>query len=158
LFRPAKLVATRATRAWPLLAALLLGVATVAGLASLDWASRDTLVVGRVPVAPKLDRLLDDAVWDKVAPARIHAQQGANLGGTGESLVEVRAVHDGRKIYFAFRWEDPTRSLPRLPLVKQADGWHMMHDAADRADVVTFYEDKFAVIFAQTPYFGGAGV
>src|SRR5262249_38513051 len=85
LFRPAKLVATRATRAWPLLAALLLGVATVAGLASLDWASRDTLVVGRVPVAPKLDRLLDDAVWDKVAPARIHAQQGANLGGAGES-------------------------------------------------------------------------
>ncbi len=158
VFRPARLVITKAVRPKPVLAAVGVAVLVVAAIAGIDWTSRDTLVVRRVDVAPDLKRLLDDPVWKTVAPARIHTQQGINLGGTGESLVEVRAVHDGKKIYFAFHWEDPSRSVRREPLIKKEDGWHIIADNTYTDDVTTFYEDKFAVIFSTSAAFGSGGV
>jgi hypothetical protein len=101
---------------------------------------------------------MDDAVWQQARPVFIHTQQGANLGGSGESLVEVRAVHNGTNLFFAFKWSDPTRSLRRIPLIKKEDGWHVLDDRAGRMDVVGFYEDKFAAVFSDTPDLGGAGI
>jgi hypothetical protein len=154
LFRPAKLVMTRAARAYPLLLGTAVGLATVAMMAGIDWISRDTLVVAHVNGAPKIDGVLDDAVWTMARPVTIRTEQGANLGGTGESLVEARAVHDGKNIYFAFRWEDPTRSMKRVPLIKKEDGWHLLATRNDVADVVDYYEDKFAVGLSWSPTFG----
>ncbi len=154
LFRPAKLVLTKATRSYPLLIAAGVGVMTIAIAAGVDWTTRDTLVITRVTEAPKIDGVLDDAVWAKARPVFIQTQQGANLGGTGESLVEVRAVHDGQNVYFAFRWEDPTRSLRRVPMIKRADGWHLLSTRVDVADVTDFYEDKLAIGFSRSPTFG----
>lgn len=156
LFRPAELVVTQATKPYPILVASLVGVATAAVAAGVDWGTRDTLTIVRVDPAeaPKIDGLLDDAVWAKSRPVFVQTQQGANLGGTGESLVEIRAVHDGQKVYFAFRWEDPTRSLRRVPLIKREDGWHMLATRSDIADVQDFYEDKLAIGFSRSPTFG----
>lgn len=156
LFRPAELVVTKATGPFPLLIATFVGIATIAVAAGVDWTTRDTLIITRISPseAPKLDGLLDDPVWAKTRPVYVHTQQGANLGGTGESLVEARAVHDGQKMYFAFRWEDPTRSLRRTPLIKRADGWHHLATRVDVADVSDFYEDKFAVGISRSPTFG----
>ena len=154
LFRPAKLVVTKAMRAYPLLLATVAGVATIAAAAGIDWTTRDTLVIPRVNAAPTLDGVLDDAVWAKARPVSVHTQQGANLGGTGESLVEVRAVHDGEKVYFAIRWEDPTRSLRRVPMIKKEDGWHLLATRSDLADVSDFYEDKLAIGISRSATFG----
>lgn len=156
LFRPAALVATQATRPYPILIASLVGIATVAIAAGVDWTTRDTLIITRISPseAPKIDGVLDDAVWAKARPVYVRTEQGANLGGTGESLVEARAVHDGQTMYFAFRWEDPTRSLRRTPLIKREDGWHMLASGSDVADVYDFYEDKFAVGISRSPTFG----
>ncbi len=157
VFRPTALAITRAMRPRPLLIGVLTGALIAAGIVAADWITRDTLVISKVDLAPKLDGVLDDEVWLRALSVRIHTQQGANLGGSGESIVEVKAVHDGQKVYFAFTWSDPTRSLRRLPLIKKEDGWRLVHDGADIADVNTFYEDKFAVLFADAPYIGGAG-
>ncbi|PMU32678.1 hypothetical protein C1Y12_29305, partial [Pseudomonas sp. FW305-47B] len=90
---------TKAVRRKPLLVAAAIGVAVACSVAGLDWATRDTLVIARVSTAPKLDGAMGDPTWSRAAPVFIRTQQGANLGGSGESLVEVRAVHDGQKIY-----------------------------------------------------------
>jgi cytochrome b subunit of formate dehydrogenase len=156
LFRPAQLVVTSVTRPYPLLIAAGVGVATIAVAAGIDWGTRDTMIIARVNETPKLDGVLDDAVWTKARPVYVHTQQGANLGGTGESLVEIRAVHDGQNVYFAFQWEDPTRSLRRMPLIKRADGWHVLGTRADVADVSDFYEDKLAIGFSRSPTFGSS--
>src|SRR5262249_13694382 len=95
-------------------------------------------------------------VWTMARPVTIRTQQGANLGGTGESLVEARAVHDGKNIYFAFRWEDPTRSMKPVPLIKKEDGWHMVATPNDVADVADYYKDKYAGGLALPPS-SGAG-
>jgi cytochrome b subunit of formate dehydrogenase len=158
VFRPARLVVTRAVQPRPLLIGAVVGVAVTGAIAGVDWATRDTLVMRHVTTAPDPARLLDDPVWADIAPVRIHTQQGINLGGTGESLVEIRAVHDGHKAYFAFRWEDPTRSVRREPLIKRADGWHIIADNTFIDDVTTFYEDKFSIIFSPTAAFGSGGV
>ena len=159
LFRPARLVITQAVRPKPVLAAVGVAVVVVAALAGIDWTTRDTLSVVRVAEAPKLDGVMDDAVWQKARPVFIHTQQGVHLeGGQGESLVEVRAIHDGTKVYFAFKWEDPTRSLRRIPMIKKDDGWHVTDDRTAQQDVVDFYEDKLAVLFRDTADLGGAGV
>lgn len=154
LFRPSQLVLTEAVRPYPLLIAAGIGVATVAVAAGVDWSTRDTLIVARVSEKPKLDGVLDDAVWAKARPVTVLTQQGANLGGTGESRVEVRAVHDGQTVYFAFKWEDPSRSLRRVPVIKKADGWHFLATRVDLADVSDFYEDKLAIGFSRSPTFG----
>ncbi len=158
VFRPAHLVITRAVRPKPVLIGVLVGLATVAALAGIDWTTRETLVMKRVERGPDLARLLDDPVWASARPVFVHTQQGINLGGTGESLVEIRAVNDGTNAYFAFRWEDPSRSVRRVPMIKQADGWHHLADNPYIDDVTTFYEDKFAVIFSPTAVFGAGGV
>jgi hypothetical protein len=158
VFRPSPLALTKAVQPKPLLVGIVCGTAIAASIAALDWATRDTLVVRRVSRAPNSERLLDDPAWANLRPVRIHTQQGVNLGGTGESLVEVRAVHDGKKIYFAFRWEDPSRSVRRLPLIKKADGWHHLGNNPYSDDVTTFYEDKFSVVFSPSSAFGSGGV
>ena len=128
------------------------------GMTAADLAGRDALAVRRADAPPVLDGRLDDEVWRQASPVVVRTHQGANLGGTGESTVEIRAVHDGERIHFAFRWSDPSRSLRHLPLVKREDGWHLLHERYDIQDEIAFYEDKFAVAFSRSPAFGGGGV
>ncbi|MCP8939085.1 ethylbenzene dehydrogenase-related protein [Alsobacter sp. SYSU M60028] len=157
LFRPTGLPDAARMRQ-PLTVGLLVGVGAACAVALTDYATRDTLRVNLVAVPPKLDGRLDDKAWQAARPVFIHTMQGANLGGTGESLVEMRAVRDDANIYLAFQWEDPSLSLRRLPIRKEADGWRMIGHDAGNADVVDFYEDKFAVIFAERDDFGSGGV
>ena len=158
VFRPAKLVLTQAVKPKPLLIAAGVGVAVTAAVAATDWATRDTLVISKVDGEPKLDGVTDEALWNKARPVTINTQQGENFGGSGESTVQVRAVHNGDKVFFAIRWTDPTRSLRRIPMIKKEDGWHVADSRAGRMDVVDFYEDKLAVIFSDKPALGGSGV
>jgi len=158
VFRPAKLVLTAAVKPKPLLIAACVGVVVTGAIAATDWATRDTLVITRVEGEPKLDGATDEQLWNRARPVTIHTQQGENFGGPGESTVEVRAVHNGEKAFFAIKWTDPTRSLRRIPMIKKEDGWHVVDSRAGRMDVVDFYEDKFSIIFSDKASLGGAGV
>jgi cytochrome b subunit of formate dehydrogenase len=161
IFNPARLAITRAVRPKPLLIGSLIGVAVVAAIAATDLNTRDQLVVARTSApAPKLDGVMDDAIWKNAVPVTVATHQGNRDVGAEASTVQVWAAHDGQKMYYAFKWTDPTRSMRRVPLIKREDGWHLLqgkHDRADRADVNDFYEDKLAVGITTTPSFGGGG-
>ncbi|WFU18585.1 ethylbenzene dehydrogenase-related protein [Bradyrhizobium sp. CB3481] len=113
----------------------------------------ETLYIKRIDAAdaPVLDGDAPDPAWRSAKPVTVLTGFGGNLGGKGNSAVEIRAVHDGKWVYFRFTWEDPTRSLKHLPLVKREDGWHVLHDRYDRADERAFFEDKFAVLITNEP-------
>jgi hypothetical protein len=85
VFRPAKLALTAAVKPKPLLIAGVAGLVVAAGVVAADWATRDTLIVTRVEGEPKLDGILDEAMWNRARPVTIHTQQGENFGGPGES-------------------------------------------------------------------------
>src|ERR1043165_2316244 len=104
IFRPAKLVLTEAVKPKPLLIAGVAGLVAAAGVVAADWATRDTLIVTRVEGEPKLDGILDEAMWNGARPVTIYTQRAENLGGPGEPTVEVRAVHNGQKVFFAVKW------------------------------------------------------
>ena len=136
--------------AHPLASAL--AVASVVGGLSFgaEQATRPVLRVAEIAVAeaPSLDGDLSDAVWTKAQPVSIMTTQGGDFGGTHQSLVEIRAVHDGEFAYFAFVWEDPTRSLKHLPLVKRGRSWHVAATREDLGDESKYFEDKFAVLLS----------
>jgi len=143
-----------------------------------DRMSRDELHVARIDkaAAQGLHADLWDPIWRAAPPLYVHTNQGTNLDGGGASLVEIRAVRDDDTIYFAFTWDDPTRSFKHAPLVKSEDGWHAMFAETKEAHVETvagksnvakdtlnnyedaIAEDKFAIMLAnvEKPFGPGA--
>ena len=151
---------SEASRRRPMLWALIIGFILLAGVIGLEPMTRQYLVVPQIAAAaaPRLNGDLSDPAWSGIPVTTLLTQHGANFGGGGESLVEVRAVHDNTNIYFAFTWTDPTRSLKHLPLIKHQDGWHLVETAHDVADEQTYFEDKFAVLISRPvlPLIGAA--
>jgi Ethylbenzene dehydrogenase/Prokaryotic cytochrome b561 len=134
-----------------------LGGAALAYVA--DKTAASTLTLAKITTAPNLDGIGDDAVWQQAKEVVVHTSRGFHLGGeSGETAVHVRAVHDGAKAYFQFRWQDPTRSQKHIPLMKTAEGWKLMHSNYFGNDENDYYEDKFAVMIAQSPMAGGNAV
>ena len=133
----------------------------VGGLAvGSEQVTRPTLTVVEIKhsEAPLLDGDLSDPVWTKARLVNVLTTQGGDFGGAGQSLVEVRAVHDGEFAYLAFVWEDPTRSLKHQPLVKRGGRWHVAASREDLRDEAKYHEDKFAVLITRPalPLIGAA--
>lgn len=135
--------------------------AAVGGIAvGSEQITRPTLFVAEIKreEAPVLDGDLSDPVWAKARTVSILTTQGGDFGGRGQSLVEIRAVHDGEFAYFAFVWEDPTRSLKHQPLVKRNGRWQVAASREDLLDESMFHEDKLAVLLTRPtlPLIGAA--
>ena len=132
----------------PFAVAAAIAIAGASVIVTADRLSVDHLQVHRVSSAdvPTLDGDTSDRAWRNIAPFSLMTSEGGNFDGKGETRIEIRAVHDGTWAYFQFVWEDPTRSLKHLPLIKQADGWHVLHDGYESGDEHDFNEDKFSVL------------
>jgi hypothetical protein len=136
----------------PFAAAMLVGLIAMSAATFVDQtAMRDTLYVHKIAAsqAPVLDGDVSDPIWRTARPVVVLTNQGANFDDTGSSEVEIRAVHDGEMAYFAFVWSDPTRSLKHLPLIKRADGWHVLQGNYDSGDEHHYHEDKFSVLLGR---------
>ncbi|MCP4619758.1 MAG: hypothetical protein GY844_25365 [Bradyrhizobium sp.] len=142
----------RATlQANPLVVAIAIAITGVSLLAASDRLAVDRLQVQRIASsdAPLLDGDTSDRVWRTSRPITLVTHHGDNFDGKGEARIEIRAVHDGTWAYFLFVWDDPTRSLKHLPLIKQADGWHLLRNGFENGDERDFNEDKFSVLFTR---------
>lgn len=117
-------------------------------LVATDRLAVDSLQIRRINPAdaPILDGDTSDRAWRSVRPFSLLTGEGGNFDGKGETRIEIRAVHDGTYAYFLFTWEDSTRSLKHLPLIKEADGWHLLHSGFQVGDEHQYNEDKFSVL------------
>jgi hypothetical protein len=82
----------------------------------------------------------------------VATDSGGNFDGKGETTIEIRAAHDGEWAYFLFVWGDPTRSLKQLPLIKAADGWHLLHRGYELGDEHAYNEDKFSALLTKSDF------
>lgn len=132
----------------PFIVATSVAIVGAVFVLALDRNTVDTLYVRRIDSsdAPALDGDTSDPVWRAAPPLHLTTGQGGNFDDMGQTTVEIRAVHDGRQAYFLFAWDDPTRSLKQLPLIKRADGWHLLHEGYEVGDEHAYNEDKFAVL------------
>lgn len=137
-----------------LLAGILAGAGTALAYFGVQRVARQDIRVVRVKVAAEglLDPDLRAPLWATPPVTSVATAMGTNLGGTGTSTVSIRALHDGRTIWIAFTWDDPTRSVEQGALVKSAAGWTRL--TRGQAPVL---EDQFAVMFAGTPGDFGPG-
>jgi len=117
-------------------------------LVATDRLTVDSVQIRRINPAdaPVLDGDTSDRAWRSVKPFSLLTGEGGNFDGKGEARIEIRAVHDGTYAYFLFTWQDATRSLKQLPLVKEADGWHLLHSGFQLGDEHQYNEDKFSVL------------
>jgi hypothetical protein len=136
----------------PLVVAAAIAITSVSALVAADRLAVDRLQIHRIDSAeaPILDGEASDQVWRKIQPISLMTNEGGNFEGKGESRVEIRAVHDGTWAYFLFTWEDSTRSLKQLPLLKQSDGWHLLHNGYESGDEHDYNEDKFSVLLTNS--------
>ena len=132
----------------PLVVAVAIAITAASAVIASDWLVVDSLQVHQIAnaEAPILDGDTSDPVWRNIQPLSLLTNHGGNFDGKGESRIDIRAVHDGTWAYFLFTWEDPTRSLKQLPLVKDLDGWRLLHDGYEQGDEHAFNEDKFSVL------------
>ena len=132
----------------PFIVAIAIAIAGASLLVTFDRNAVGTLYVHRIDAsqAPVLDGDTSDPVWRGAPPLYVTTGQGGGFDGTGQTTIEIRAVHDGDQVYFLFAWDDPTRSLKQLPLIKKTDGWHLLHEGYEVGDEHAYNEDKFAVL------------
>jgi hypothetical protein len=132
----------------PFIVASAVAIVGASIMVATDRVAVDRLQVHRIDsaAAPVLDGDTSDRAWRNIQPFSLMTSQGGNFDGKGESRIEIRAVHDGTWAYFLFTWEDPTRSLKHLPLIKKDDGWHLLHNGYDAGDEHDYNEDKFSVL------------
>ena len=133
----------------PFVAAAAVAITGASIIVAADRLAVDQLQIHRINSAdaPILDGDTSDRAWRNITPFSLMTSEGGNFDGTGETRIEIRAVHDGTWAYFLFTWEDPTRSLKHLPLIKEVDGWHVLHDGLEAGDEHDYNEDKFSVLF-----------
>ena len=117
-------------------------------IVATDHLAVDSVQIRRINPAdaPILDGDTSDRGWRGVKPFSLLTGEGGNFDGKGEARIEIRAVHDGTYAYFLFTWQDSTRSLKHLPLVKETDGWHLLHSGFQLGDEHQYSEDKFSVL------------
>jgi hypothetical protein len=112
-----------------------------------------TLVVKRIlnhAQAPVLDGNPYDPIWNQAEAVTVRTVKGVN-NPRDYVDVQVKAVYDGKDVYFQFQWDDPDVSYKRFPLLKTENGWKVLQTAYDRADENVYYEDKLSMYITDVP-------
>jgi thiosulfate reductase cytochrome b subunit len=104
-------------------------------------------VKGEAP-APVLDGDPSDAVWSRARAVTIRTVKGVN-NPHAHVDVTVKALHDGKQIYFQYQWDDPDASYKRYPLLKTAEGWKVLQTSFEPADENVYYEDKLSMYITE---------
>jgi hypothetical protein len=135
----------------PFVVAVAVTLVAVSFLVALERQSGDSLTIRHVSAGevPTIDGDTSDPVWRIAPPTYVMTSQGGNFDGNAATTVEIRAAHDGEWAYFLFTWDDPTRSLKQLPLVKTSTGWTLLHDGFEQGDEHAYNEDKFSVLLTK---------
>jgi Ethylbenzene dehydrogenase len=127
----------------PLIALALAACSTAESPAPVN-----TLVAARATAAPALDGNANDAAWAAAKPLTVKLSGGENFA-KGETTATLKSVVVGDTIYFLVQYADPTNSVRRGPLQKQADGtWKKLVAPTNKGgDETVYYEDKWGIIW-----------
>jgi hypothetical protein len=100
--------------------------------------------------APVLDGDPSDPAWSRANAVVIRTVKGVNNPHPHVD-VTVKALHDGKQVYFQFQWDDPDASYKRYPLLKTEGGWKVLQTAFEPADESLYYEDKLSMYITAVP-------
>lgn len=136
----------------PVLIAAVAALVVGGGLVGLETATQPVLSIASVDGihAPVLDGDISDQAWMQAVPTEVMTAHGGDFGGDGNTRIVVRGVHDDRNVYFAFVWDDPSRSLERPCLIKKDGRWSYVRTQAKHGGESNFYDDRLAIMLAHS--------
>lgn len=129
------------------LVCLLLSIIIISGVIVFTLlrpanAHRLTVSSERMKAAPAG---IDDPVWLKARQYEIPVK-GRDIYEAEEGIVKVRSLYTQDRLYFLFRWNDPTRSVTKQAWRFDGQNWHHLKGNEDR--IALLFEitriDKFA--------------
>lgn len=130
----------------------------VAAMASLVTFVTSPHAAERVVVSTKasgpivLDGVADKA-WEgakalNVTLDRLPYEPNNGYPGMKRTDVSIKSLYDDNYLYLLISYQDPSKSLARLPWVKKADGsWAQLANSDSTGHENTYYEDKLALLW-----------
>jgi hypothetical protein len=98
------------------------------GSNKVQGAAKLTLTVAKVKKAPTG---LDDPVWNKALAVQIPLEGKGKLAEKKLTVI-TKAVYTYEKVYFLFKWKDPTRSVTKQTWKFDGDKWSHLKGNEDR--------------------------
>ena len=113
-------------------------------------AERSSLRAVRVDRAPRLDGVLDEAVWGNVPPVDQFTQQEPREGEPATERTEIRVVYDGRNLYIGVEAYD---SLPAgiIATEMRRDSPRLLEEDNIQILLDTFNDRRSGYMFVTTP-------
>ena len=139
---------------------LILVTALVLFAIAFGWIQKSAthdLLVKQISIdeSVRIDGIADEAAWEQAEALTINTIGGVNFVN-GQTRVTIKALHNGTGAFFLIRWDDPSKSLQHLPLVKTGAGWKVSESGFYNFDETEYYEDKFALITSKNCGVGAA--
>ncbi|MGH9386112.1 MAG: DUF5916 domain-containing protein [Vicinamibacterales bacterium] len=118
--------------------------------AASDQASRERPAVQATQAneAPKIDGVLDDAVWKTATPIEKFTQQEPREGQPATDRTEVRVVYDARHIYIAVYAH---ASEPVVATEMRRDADRLFDEDNFQVVIDTFHDSRNGYMFLTTP-------
>lgn len=127
--------------------AIIAAVAVIAGaiiILQKQPIQAHTLVITAIHVE-EVPQGLDDPVWNQADAAQLLVE-GRQNAGRENGTVTARALYTSDRLYFLFKWRDPTRSVVKQSWQFDGEKWHHLKGNEDR--IALLFEitriDKFA--------------
>ena len=140
---------------------LIILLPAIAGLIlwyGIGYQPSSDLPVKRIPLTTlmSINGITNEAEWDDAQEIRILTRGGANFTN-GETPVTIKVLENGAEAFFNITWQDSSKSLEHLPLVKTKQGWQVKQKGFNQFDETAYYEDKLAIMLADQCDSGGGG-
>jgi uncharacterized protein DUF5916/cellulose/xylan binding protein with CBM9 domain len=111
---------------------------------------RYTLPAVRVDETPRLDGVLDDAVWKKAAVVEEFVQQEPREGAPASERTEVRVMYDSRSLLIAVHaFDDDPSALVATEMRRDAD--RLLDEDSFALILDTFNDSRNGYMFVTTP-------
>lgn len=129
----------------------LAGAGCLMALLAAQAPAADELVSVKVATPIAVDGTVE-AAWEQSPALKLTLDKTPykpdGFPGATTTEITLRSAYDAENIYFVVQYKDATKSLARLPWVKQADGtWKQMRQPDSSGHENHYFEDKFAMLW-----------
>jgi hypothetical protein len=133
-----------------LTSSVCLAFAVIAPVAASDQTSRERPAVHatRATDAPKIDGILDEAVWQTATPIEAFIQQEPSEGQAATDRTEVRVLYDTKHIYIGVHAH---ASEPVIATEMRRDADRLFDEDNFQVIIDTFHDSRNGYMFLTTP-------
>ena len=133
-----------------ILVVTVVSIATLLAYASAENVERRQIVAVRVKTPPKIDGVLNDAVWEKTQPSEGFIQTNPKRGEPMNQQTSIRVLYDDDNIYFGFQCYD---TEPEKVVGTEMRRDYEIWEADDHVGFVldTYHDLRTAYYFSTNP-------